>query len=282
MPELIDTHSHVSFAAYKDDAHDVIRRALKSGVWMITVGTQSTMNAAAVDLAGQYDEGVYAAVGLHPIHIDADGKDVETAFFDDQELDFKPRRETVDQEQFMQWASNPKTVAIGECGLDYYRIEGEHVDVVKKWQKEQFMLQMEVAAKADLPMIIHCRDAHADMVELLKQGMKQFSQKRKGVIHCFTGTLDEAQQYMDIGWKISFTGIVVFADEVGQVARQIPLENMLVETDAPYLTPPPYRGKRNEPRYVKYIAEHIAKLKGIPVEEVAQTTTASARTLFGI
>lgn len=131
-------------------------------------------------------------------------------------------------------------------------------------------------------MIIHCREAHDDQYAALKEAAQQWGEGKRGVIHCFTGTYEEAKRYVEMGWYISFSGIAVFADAVGQVAAKLPLEQMLVETDAPYLTPPPFRGKRNEPAHVKYVVEDIARRRGLSADEVAAQTFANAVSLFGL
>lgn len=273
--KLFDSHSHVSFRAYKDDADDVIKRFLDSGVWTMTVGTQKDTSKQAIELAEQYD-GVWASVGLHPTHAVAHG------FNDDQELDFKPREEVFDPVYYQSLVdASDKVKAVGECGLDYYRLPKESEEEMKEQQYRAFMAQAEFAANNNLPLIIHCRDAYQDQRKALDEAMQKWG-KLTGVMHCFTGTLEEAKLFTEIGFYISFSGIATFAKEVEKVAKAIPLEQMLIETDAPYLTPPPHRGKRNEPLYVQFIAEHIANVKGVSTEEVAKATFDNAVSLFKI
>ena len=275
--KLFDTHAHVHFNAYKDDAAEVIQRSFDNDVWMVTVGTQKDTSKSGIEWAEKYEKGLYASVGLHPTHAVAHG------FNDSNELDFKPRQEEFDAEFYQSLVdSSDKVVAVGECGLDYYRLPKEEVETMKKLQYSAFMAQAEFAAKNELPLIIHCRDAHDDQFAALKEAKEQWKSEKLGVIHSFTGTYEEAKRYIEMGWYIAFNGIAVFADEVGEVARKLPLESLLIETDAPYLTPPPYRGKRNEPAYVKYVAEGIAVRKGISLDEVAETTFNNAIKLFQI
>lgn len=265
---LVDTHCHVGFKAYADDADAVIKRAIEQNVTMVTVGTQKTTSKAAAALAEKY-EPLYASIGLHPTHSIAHG------FNDTQELDFKPSQEVFDAavyEAILQ--TSKKIVAIGETGLDYYRLPDERAQEMKKLQWEATTAQFAFAKAHDLPVIVHCRDAHNDMVSVIKE------QGGRGVIHCFTGTYEEAKRYVEMGWIISFSGIAAFANEVGEVAGKLPLESIVIETDAPYLTPPPFRGKRNEPLYVKFVAESIAKRRGIRIEELAEVTTMNAIKLF--
>jgi len=180
-------------------------------------------------------------------------------------------------------------VAIGECGLDYYRIpETLNREEVIENQKQQVRLQFDLADEMNLPVVIHCRDAHDDQFSIIQEYLNAGKLQRKGVIHCFTGTLKEAQRYIDVGFYISFTGILVFPDrkdptkitDLQQIAKALPLKSILIETDAPYLTPPPNRGKRNEPWMVEFVAKTISELKSVPVEEVINQTNQNANNLF--
>lgn len=279
---FIDTHCHVHFQAYKDDMHDVVRRALEAGVGMITVGTQSTTSKNGIALAEQYD-GVWATIGLHPNHLH------KQDFIDDNEVDpeeaahIKTRAEHFDPEYYRALAQHPKVVAIGEFGLDYYRIPpGVDVDQLKADQAEAVRQQLRFASEVGKPVVIHCRDAHADQAQLIAEEIARGGLARRGVIHCFTGTAEEAARYRELGFLVSITGIVAFGKNVQEAVRQIPLEQMMLETDAPYLTPPPYRGKRNEPAYVEHVAAKVAELKGVTMEEVARVTTENAMRLFGL
>ncbi len=280
---MIDTHCHVHFQAYKDDMDAVITRTLEKGVRMVTVGTQSTTSKKGIGVAEQYD-GVYTTIGLHPNHT------CEQHFQDDLE-EIKTRCESFDMEYYRDLAKHPKVVAIGECGLDYYRIppEVDRATLIEK-QKVEVRKQFDLADELNLPVVIHCRDAHADQVAILKEYIEAGRMKRRGVVHCFTGTIEEARAYHAIGFLTSFTGIITFPPRksegaisaLQQVVRDCPLEMMMLETDAPYLTPEPHRGERNEPWMVEFVAAKVAVLKGITVEEVDRVTTANAEKLFGI
>ena len=252
---LIDTHSHVNFKAFKDDFNEVIRRSLDENVWMITIGSQYLTSQKAVEIAKKYEQGVYSAVGLHPVH-------AEDGF---------------DYEKYKQLAQSPKNVAIGEIGLDYKK---EYVSFKEK-QKKVFLEQLELSKELNLPIIFHCRMAHQDLIEILNS---QSDFKLKGVIHCFTGNQEQAKKYLEIGLYLGFNGII-FSEKLDlkEVIQKTPLEKMLIETDCPYLTPPIIgRSKRNEPIYVKYVAEEIAKIRNISYEEVIDKTTENARKLFQI
>lgn len=289
---FVDTHCHVHFNAYRDDMDEVIRRTLSKGVFLITVGTQSTTSANGLAVAEKY-EGVWATVGLHPNHL------CEQEFFDDDELPpeesatpkIKTRCETFDHAYYFGLARHPKCVAIGECGLDYYRLP-ENVDrdeVIAK-QKATVRAHFELAHEAGLPVVIHCRDAHADQLAIIREFVEADKLQRRGVVHCFTGTLDEARAYVELGFLISFTGVITFPPRKSEgpisplqtVVRDLPLEHMMIETDAPYLTPVPHRGGRNEPWMVEFVAQKISELKRVSLEEVARVTTENAKRLFAL
>lgn len=249
---LIDTHCHPQFPQYDADREEIIRRALDNNIRMICVGTDLEKSKEAIDLAQKYDL-IWASVGLHPNDVIYD-------------LRITNYEELIKLE---------KVVAIGEIGLDYYRTKELEK---QKLQKEVLKKFLELAAKLNKPVIIHCRDAHNDMISILKSYI--LSLKSVGVIHSFTGTREEAKKYIDLGFYIGFNGIITFARQYDEVVINIPLDRILVETDAPYLTPEPYRGKRSEPSYVKFVAEKIAELRKISIEEVAEQTTQNTKTLF--
>ena len=308
---LFDSHAHAHFNAYKDDSDEVIKRALDKGVQMVLVGTQIDTSRKAIETAGKYD-GVWAAVGLHPVHLEegyfdpnedpplvplggtVGGADPTTG----QQHTFQRRAEIFDKEKYRELALGSKrVVAIGETGLDYYRLEGDeaHKEAVKEKQRHVFQEHSELAAELDLALIVHCRDgstpltttmsqpngAHREVLEILKSVKSKYPTLR-GVIHCFTGTPEEGERYLDFGFYISFPGIITFAKDWDEFIRAIPLDKILVETDCPYLTPVPHRGKRNEPAYVEYTTRHLANIRGISFEEAARITTANAKKLFRI
>jgi TatD DNase family protein len=256
---------------------DVIKHTLEAGVFMITVGTQKDTSRMGLEVAKRYD-GVWATVGLHPNHL------TKQEFLDEAELEpVKTRQESFDMDLYRELARHPKCVAIGETGLDYYRIpETADVETVKETQRATVRAHFDLATELNLPVSIHCRDAYAQQAELIGEYTSSGKLSRRGVIHCFTGTEEEARVFIDLGFLISFSGIVTFGKNVQAVARALPLDKMLIETDAPYLTPAPDRGVRNEPWRVKHVAEKIAELKGVSVEEVAQVTTQNAVRLFAL
>ena len=255
---LIDSHAHIQGKEYAGETEAVIARAHAAGVEMIVaVGGAGDMssNTEAVRLANSFAN-VYATVGMHP----HDAKDVGA----DELAVLK------------QLAEDPKVVAIGETGLDYYYSHSPH-----DMQRRVFGQFIQMARQTKLPIVVHERDAAQEAVELLRS---EGGGELRGVIHCFTGNYQAACAYLDLGFYLSFTGIITFknAEPLREVVRKVPLEKIFVETDSPYLTPVPHRGKRNEPAYVRFVAETIAKIKNVDLLTVAQATSANVKNLFCI
>jgi len=255
---LIDSHAHIQGSEYAGEVDAILTRARTQGVeTIIAVGGAGDMssNTEAIALAERCGD-VYATVGMHP----HDAKDVG-----EEEL-----------RRLGELTKNQKVIAVGETGLDYYYNHSAH-DV----QRKIFSRFIDMARATRLPIIVHERDAVNDAMDLLRnEGRGEL----RGVIHCFTGDYEAARNYLDLGFYLSFTGIITFknADALRDVVRRVPLEKLLIETDSPYLTPVPYRGKRNEPAFVRFVAETVAALKGIALDEVGRVTTQNTRALFGI
>lgn len=274
---FVDIHAHLNFHAFAKDRDEVIKRTLAGGTRVINVGTQQSTSRAALALAEAYD-GLYATVGLHPIHTDK-------SFHDEQEVgeggeEFTSRGEKFDAELYRELATHPKVVAIGECGLDFYRLGAE----TKAKQEEAFRahIALALALELDKPLMIHCRDAHEEVLAILREYKKEAGERLRGNIHFYSGTLSQAQEYWRLGFTLSFTGVITFARDRDEMIKILPLEAIMIETDAPYVAPTPNRGKRNEPLYVIEVARKIAQLRGVPLEEIAQATTANAKRVFGI
>lgn len=271
MLKYIDIHCHTNFQAFKEDYKNAIGRALDADTWLINVGTQLSTSRRAVEIAHEYPEGVYAAVGLHPIHT---GK----SYHDEKELgeggkEFTSRGEVFNHDAYLALASDPKTVAIGECGLDYYRAEPESVEK----QKQAFIGQIRLANEIKKPLMLHVRNAYEDTLAILKEHAKV-----KGVVHFFAGTAEQAKAYLDFGFLLSFAGVLTFTRDYDSAVTAVPLDMILTDTDSPYVAPAPYRGKRNEPSYVREIVRKIAEIKSVSEEEVLSAIAANARRLFCI
>ncbi len=255
---MIDSHAHIQGKEYAGEAEAVIRRAHEAGVErIIVVGGAGEMssNSEAVALAESCPS-LYATVGMHP----HDAKDVS-------EEDLRKLKELT---------SHPKVVAVGETGLDYYYSHSP-----RDLQRKIFARFIHMARETKLPLVVHDRDAHREIAELLRA---EGGSDLLGVIHCFTGDYAAAKTFLNLGFYLSFSGIVTFknAEPLRDVVRHLPLDRMLVETDSPYLAPVPHRGKRNEPAFVLQVAETIASVREIPLEDVIHATSQNAHALFGI
>jgi len=251
--ELTDTHAHLDFPQFDGDREEVIERALAAGVRrIINVGADLASSRRAVALAEAHPP-IYAAVGVHP-------HDAKT--LTDEAL-----------AELLGLARHPKVVAIGEIGLDFYRDLSP-----REAQRQAFERQLALARELGLPVIVHDRNAHAEVMDVLRR------RGLRGVLHCFSGDPEMARQAIEMGFYISVAGPATFknAKRLPEIVRQLPLERLLIETDCPYLAPHPHRGRRNEPAYVRLVAEAVADIKGLPLEEVARVTTANARALFGL
>jgi len=253
---LIDTHAHLEMREFNDDREDVIKRAREAGVeYIVTIGTTIESCRDAVMLADKYDF-IYAAIGIHPHEV----KDILHPVY----------------EIIRHFAQHKKVVAYGEIGLDYHYENSPRND-----QKRKFRDMLREARELKLPIIVHDRDAHEDMLQILSE---EWSPELGGVMHCFSGDAAMAKKLIDMGLSLSIAGPVTYpkADALREVVKQIPIEHLLIETDAPYLAPLPMRGKRNEPAFVRHTAEMIAQVKGLTFDDVARITSFNAMQLFGI
>lgn len=246
--------------------------------WTVTVGTNATTSQKAIEAANQYP-GVFACVGYHPNSF--------TSSYEDPD---EPRDVNPYSIQILTSiaTSSSRIVALGETGLDYYRMdEGLNIEEGKRRQASAFLDHIQVGQKLNLPIVIHCREAFDDLIRMLAEEKAKGAEIR-GVIHCFTGSWELAQKLLDLGLYLSFTGIVTFKprasddpeQHIHRVIERMPLDRMMIETDAPWLAPEPYRGKRNEPSYVIHVAEQIAKLRNTSVDEICQATTQNAIRFF--
>ena len=239
-----DIHSHVTFKDYDQDVSEVVARMEDEGVYTIAVGVNKKTSEDEVAFA-QGKENFFASIGLHPT-------DTATETFSDTE--------------YRALAADPKVVAVGECGIDYFRLEGDIVSE-KKRQWREFEKQVDFAVKYDKPLMIHCRpskgtvDAYEEMAAFLKSKQREAGEKLRGNMHFFVGNADVARKFYDIGFTTSFTGVLTFTHDYDEVVRIAPLDMIMTETDAPFAAPAPFRGRRNEPSYVKYVVEAIARVR---------------------
>lgn len=290
MFSLIDSHAHLHFPAFDADIAEVLNRVREANIGLVTVGTKFATSQSGIGFA-EANENVWCTIGLHPGHVH------DHNFVDENEETHNaptPERE-FNEEKYEALVAHPKVVAIGEFGLDYSRVpEGMDVETFKEDQRCVARAQLRFATKHGKPVVIHCRGgvtadvtgAHDDMRSLIEMenGKRNMEDREgiSGVIHCFTGTADDAKKYAELGFLVSITGIVTFGKSVAAAVREIPLEQMMIETDCPYLAPVPHRGKRNEPANVALVAQAIADVKGISFAEVARVTTENAIRLFGL
>jgi len=258
MTVLVDSHCHLDrldLSRFEDGLQGVLKEAADLDVTqMLCVSIDMDNVHDVIDIA-RHHENVYASVGVHPTAEEAQGQETSV-------------------EMLVELADDPKVIAIGETGLDYYHCQGD-----MGWQHDRFRRHIEASRQTGKPLIIHTRDAKADTIRLMRE---EGAEKAGGVMHCFVEDMHTAEQAMEMGFYISFSGIVTFknARDLQEVAKQVPLERMLVETDSPYLTPMPFRGKPNYPGYTRYVAEFIAELKGVELDEVATATTENFLRLF--
>jgi TatD DNase family protein len=275
-PKYFDAHTHVQFAAYDEDREEVIKRSLEAGVWMMNIGTQKDTSQAAIDLAEKHD-GLFAAVGLHPIHTSASYHDAKELGGGEAAQAFTSRGEDFDYDLYKKMALHPKVLAIGECGLDYYRLEAE----TKHKQIEALLQQVTLARETKRALMIHCRDAFDDLIDLFTTHQSELPEPR-GVIHFFSGTKDDARQLAELGFAFTFGGVVTFTRDYDEVLRFLPAEKIISETDAPYITPTPHRGKRNESSYIPFIVQKIAEIKSVPTDEMALQIIKNVNSVFGV
>ncbi len=254
---------------------------------MILVGTKNSTSRSAVEFSNLYpDKPVFASVGLHPIHTEASHHDKQE--LGDEGKEFTSRGEEFDSEQYEELLKDSKVVGIGECGLDYYHCSPETIEKQKKIFTEHVVLSKETGK----PLMLHVRNlpagrqvihegkilnAYHDVVEILKQ-----HKGVKGDVHFFAGTVEDAKNFNDLGFMVSFTGVITFTHDYDEVVKSVPLDMIMADTDSPYVAPVPYRGKRNEPVYVSHIVKKIAEIKQLPEQEVAEAIVANAKRLFNL
>ncbi|MBN1325421.1 TatD family hydrolase [Candidatus Falkowbacteria bacterium] len=287
---LIDTHAHINFGVFAHNLDEVIKRSLENNTYVINVGSNYETSQKAIEIAEKFN-GVWAVIGCHPEHLVEDIE--EKVIFEGEEKILKMKKEIFDYNKYLALAkSSPKVIGIGETGLDFFYLKPKKRDVEKAKELEinVFKQFIQLAKEVNLPLVLHCRgeeeknyEAYDLMLDIVGKWQKA-NGKLTGVIHCFGGNLEQAKKFIDLGFYIGFTGIVTFknAKELQNIAKEIPLDKILIETDSPYLAPVPFRGKINEPQYVRFVAEKIAELKNINYEAVEEQTFKNAKALFQI
>lgn len=254
----IDTHSHIQFPHYDADRGDAIQRAGDAGVSMICVGTDLGTSRSAIAISEKYPDVVLGAtVGQHPTDTDGDFPESE----------------------FREIAQNKRVIAIGECGLDYYRVEDQESRIK---QAEIFIRHLALASEIKKPLVIHCRKAFPDLISILEKNKNLLAPEMAGVIHFFSGTSEDATRLIDLGFYLGFGGVVTFTEEYHETIRNISLERMLSETDAPFVAPVPYRGRRNEPAFIVQTVQALADIRRESVEELSETLFSNAKKLFSV
>jgi TatD DNase family protein len=275
--KYFDIHSHLNFKAFDEDREDAVRRMREASVGTITVGTQFDTSKSAIELAEKHED-IFATVGLHPIHTAASHHD--EAELGEGGKEFTSRGEKPDMAAYKILAQHPKVVAIGEVGLDYYHQDEAEAAV----QEGIFQDMIALANEVNKPLMLHIRNsppgkggrsAYLDAHAILKN-----QSKVPGNLHFFAGTIDEAKPFLDLGYTFSFTGVITFARSYDEVIKYIPLDRIMSETDAPYVTPAPYRGKRNEPAYVVEVVKKLAEVKGLNVEIVTAQLLENTKRTF--
>lgn len=304
---FFDAHTHAAFPAYDADREAMMFRAKEAGVKMITVGTQASSSRAAIELAREYPEDVWATVGFHPSHAVVGSPDATAGanfgkagiWHHDQNEQKEDAPEKFDIEKLGYLARDPKVVAIGECGLDYYHMNTKHItqdiaERARERQKDIFIQQIELAHRVQKPLMIHCRSAFPDLISILNAERSTLNAVAPGAIHFFSGTPDEARELLDIGFAFTFGGVITFSRDYDGVIKMLPLDRILSETDAPYVTPEPYRSTplesrrlptgqvRNEPAYVVETVKKMAEIKELTAEKMAETILSNAMAIFGI
>ena len=256
MPKYFDIHSHLNAPAYNSDMEEVIARLKEADTYTVAIGTDLESSKKAVDLADKYEE-IYACIGIHPV--------------DNPSQSFE-------REKFEKLVKHPKTVAIGECGMDFFHAD-KNIDYDR--QKKLFLDQVKFALVHNKPIMIHARNAYEELLEILEPVKKKYGVTLRGNVHFFAGSIEVAKRFFEIGFTVSFTGVITFVRDYDEVIKSTPLNMIMSETDSPYVTPTPYRGKRNEPSYVSEVVKKIAEIREENDKIVGDTLVSNALSMIG-
>ena len=296
-PLYIDIHAHTNFTAFDADRTEVVQRALDLGVWMINIGTQQQTSQKAVEMTQEFPVGVYAIVGLHPVHVNPSFHDSDelgeggksfTSKGEDFDATFYRKLITDDRARAASEKRQSKIVGIGECGLDFYRMPTE---IERERQVRAFRGQIELALELDLPLMLHVRQAYPEVLDILTEYREKLSrghfkgwgiERLRGDCHFFAGTVDDAQGFLALGFHLSFTGVATFAKQYVELIAATPENRIMSETDCPYVAPVPERGKRNEPSFVIHIANKITAIKGGDADIMRKQLVENAIALFNL
>src|SRR3989344_4765898 len=304
--KYFDIHSHLNFSDFNEDREEVIKKMRDEDAGAISVGIDLETSKEVVDLADKYDN-IFATIGLHPTKTSSGGFGPSSGGFGPSSGGFGPSsggfgpssggfgpstggfgpdaRESFNKKNYKELVKNKKVVAIGECGLDYYRIKNNKSEI-KNTQKENLERQIQFALENDLPLMLHFRpsvktmDAYMDGLDILNSYAKNHGEKLRGNTHFFAGDLDTAGKFLNIGFTLSFTGVITFADNYDEIIKYTPLDMLMSETDCPFAAPSPFRGKRCEPLYIKEIVKRISEIKSIEYEKVEKTLVDNAFKIF--
>ena len=263
----IDIHCHLDSLDYGEDLPLILARMEEKGVGAITIGTDLGSSKRAVKIAEE-NENIWACVGVHPSPASGRGAEGEVL-----------------EQEFEKLVQSPKVVGIGECGLDFFRTKPEELEKEKERQVELFKQQIDFALKYDKPLMLHCRNAYDEVLEILseyKGAEGPEAVKLRGNCHFFAGNVEQAAKFVELGFSCSFTGVITFTQDYDEVIKSLPLECIMSETDAPFVAPVPYRGKRNEPTYVIEVVKKLAEIKGKTMEEMADIVMHNAQRLFSL
>lgn len=289
--KLFDTHAHVNFNAFREDGDEILHQCLENGISVVNVGSQFSTSKRAVAYAHKFPGeelrrrtpedgvGVYAAIGIHPVHL----KKGSFTHVDPEELteeEIPTNGERFEYEKYLELARDERVVAIGEIGLDYHHFEdGDDVEFLKSLQKETLIKFIQLANEVKKPVMLHCWDGYDDLLEILET----HPVIKKGILHSFIGSYKTANKFIKLGYKLGLNGIVTYGESYDRLIREVDLKDIVIETDCPYLTPRPVeKGNRNDPKYVKLVAEKIAQVKNISLEDVAYMTTKNAKNVLGL
>ena len=270
--KYIDIHCHLDFPDYGDEISGVLERMKENEVGAITIGTDIESAKRAVKLAEE-NENVWACIGVHPVDEGAPSLVIREGSHDSE------KGELFDTKEFEKLVVHPKVVAIGECGLDWFRIDQKDLASEKKRQTALFESQINFAIKHNKPLMLHCRNSYDDVLDILESYKNK---NLRGNAHFFAGTVEQAKRFLDLGFTLSFTGVITFTHDYDEVIKSVPIESIMSETDAPFVAPVPHRGKRNEPCYVIEVIKKIAEIKGEPEELVREVLLKNALQNFNI